>query len=156
MAALAFRMSLPKTATSRLILGKLILKRADGSSVTYSATSGLPKHQFTGSWVQKGVGCLPPDSIVPKYTVSTKPVLLLNTPGVNGPFFSIAPFSVNVGGGVERGDFGVHFDANIPGSSGCIVLPIKEHFDLFVYEMGKLWGAGTKSLDLVVTYSKSS
>jgi hypothetical protein len=41
--------------------------------------------------------------------------------GVEGNFYKINPHMVTVNG-VQRGDFGVHFDANAPGSSGCVVL----------------------------------
>lgn len=46
---------------------------------------------------------------------------------------AIFPFEVNLGG-LSRGDFGIYFDANVPGA-GCIVIRQQDHWDLFRNQM---------------------
>ncbi len=45
--------------------------------------------------------------------------LILSNPGIAGKFYKINPHLVKVKG-TTRGDFGIHFDANVPGTAGCI------------------------------------
>ena len=53
-----------------------------------------------------------------------------DTKGVEGSFYQILPFEVPTDGAI-RGDFGIHFDANVPGSLGCIVLTTQRGWDAF-------------------------
>jgi hypothetical protein len=57
-----------------------------------------------------------------KYEVDTQPLDLTHQAGVRGNFFRILPFEVLTNKGTKRGDFGIHLDANAPGSLGCIVM----------------------------------
>ncbi|MGB5631905.1 MAG: hypothetical protein WBM44_10650 [Waterburya sp.] len=41
---------------------------------------------------------------------------------VRGNFYRILPYVVTTSKGTERGDFGLHLDANAPGSLGCPVM----------------------------------
>jgi hypothetical protein len=56
--------------------------------------------------------------------------------------------------GVERGDFGVHFDANVPGSSGCIVLRSQIGWNAFQKDMKNLLDTHLEAVPLIVSYSK--
>lgn len=55
------------------------------------------------------------------YSVNVKP-LYLSLKGIEGNFYKINPHLVKVNGNT-RGDFGVHFDANVPGTAGCLGIP---------------------------------
>ncbi len=70
-----------------------------------------------------GKGPIPANNVigVDCYSVSTTPIYMPGVKGVEGNFYKINPHMVTVNG-LKRGDFGVHFDANAPGSSGCVVL----------------------------------
>lgn len=152
MADITFKMTLPPNGVPNLVTGTLTFTDVDGDQHQVVATSGLPKHQYEKAWTQKGKGCLPPTAIIGQlYSVATRYVNLPTVVGVEGPFFPISPFSVTVGG-VDRGDFGIHFDANVPGSSGCIVVPNKEQWQAVCYEFGRMQTRGTKSLSLEVIY----
>lgn len=88
------------------------------------ATSSLPGRQYSGAWNRKG-GLIPPTSLVKRkagtgLTVKTTPIYMPHVAGVSGNFYPIAPFEVQTDGDL-RGDWGIHRDANVPGSMGCIV-----------------------------------
>ncbi len=53
-----------------------------------------------------------------------------NVKGVEGSFFAISPFAVKLTN-VTRGDFGIQFDANVPGSARCIASRKQDHWDMF-------------------------
>lgn len=149
-AKLTFSMKLGTSAG--LLKGKLVLEHEDGSSTDFIATSGLPGHQKSGSWLEKGRGCLPPSNLVQGgYTVTTSARMEQNVTGIQGNFYAIAPFSVTLGG-VTRGDFGIHFDANVPGSAGCVVLEDKTQWAEFQYQVAKFKTNGIKSVPLTVEY----
>ncbi|NEU77449.1 hypothetical protein PI95_034580 [Hassallia byssoidea VB512170] len=56
--------------------------------------------------------------------------------------------------GVQRGDFGVHFDANMPGSAGCVVLRTSVGWQAFEKDMKNLYSDGVKEVPLLVSYSR--
>lgn len=150
MSTLEFQMKLQQS--NALLKGTLKLTLDDKSVHTFIASSGLPTHQGAKSWLVKGHGPLPPSSVIQDtYHVSTNALSMQNTPGVAGNFYVISPFSVTVEG-VVRGDFGVHFDANVPGSAGCIVLEDKAQWAQFEYLMAKLRSQSVKSIGLEVIY----
>lgn len=134
-----------------LALGKIKLT-VSGSNLLYQATSGLPGYQTFNSSSQKGKGRIPTCSQakISNYLVQTKPVYLPNLKGVNGNFYPILPFSVNVNN-YQRSDLGIHLDTNVPGSSGCLVITLKDHWNLFEIEMLKLSRAGILQLPLYVS-----
>lgn len=129
---------------------------SDFGNMRFMATSGLKHYQGIGSCNKKGKGGIPPCKLVniDKYTVSLRPISMLRTKGVEGNFYQIFPFEVLVdqyGKKTVRGDFGIHRDANVPGSVGCIVIPSGEHWQEFEELMTKLRGKGAKTLDLFVS-----
>jgi len=63
------------------------------------------------------------------YMVDLTPINLKNIKGVEGNFYKINPFTVITDKGMQRGDFGIHLDANVPGSLGCIVLEREKFID---------------------------
>ena len=124
------------------------------AGVKLAATSWYRVNQFYGSWTLKGRGPLPPSKIVaPKtYSVSTQRLWLPQVKGVEGSFYAISPFAIQVNGMVSRGDFGIHFDANAPGSAGCIVILLQEHWDLFRNLMAQFRTGASQQIPLEVIY----
>jgi hypothetical protein len=90
----------------------------------WTVTSSHVSGQKSGEQYKKG-GLLP--SVhhcqkLTKYEVDTNPIDLTHHAGVRGNFYRILPFEVTTKKGTKRGDFGIHLDANAPGSLGCIVM----------------------------------
>ena len=75
-----------------------------------------------------------------------------NTKGVEGNFYKINPYLVRTDKGGERGDFGIHKDANVVGSAGCIVMT-EDRFKSFEKRMQELYNQGIKEIPLTVIYS---
>lgn len=133
-----------------LNLGKLkLLTGKEG--VLYSATSGLPGFQDLASSNKRGRGRIPSclQAKIMSYWVKTSPVYLPSVKGVNGNFYPITPFTVSVGGTI-RSDLGIHRDTNVPGSAGCIVLGLEDHWNNFEDQMQKLRLRGIMELPLMV------
>lgn len=147
----------PLRQTADLIEGRLLLLDSEKSQIanTYIAASGLPNNQTFNSLWSPGRGSIPPQNIVSidRYTVTTTPIYMPGVRGVEGNFYVINPHLVTVNG-VERGDFGVHFDANVPGSSGCVVLRTDTGWQAFGKDMKTLADAGVKEIPLLVSYSR--
>lgn len=116
-------------------------------------TSGLSGYQSKGSWRIKGRRPIPPSQqIIPqKWYVSTLKRWIPDFKGVEGSYYSISPFEVNLLG-VTRGDFGIHFDANVPGSAGCILIRMQDHWDLFRQQMEVFRADGLQQVPLFVSY----
>ena len=112
------------------------------------ATSGLPRFQSFGGWKTPRRGIIPPYH---KFELSTNRLWLPNVKGVEGSFYAIAPFMVKVVG-VQRGDLGVHFDANVPGTAGCIAIKQQDHWDTFRKCMAEYNALRIKSIPLEVKY----
>ena len=109
-----------------LLEGRMILTK-DGDLVdVYIATSGAPGWQNRHNVAIKGRGAIPAtwDVEIKKWEVETKAIPMPHKKGIEGNFYAIKPFTVQIDG-FTRGDFGIHADANVPGSAGCIVLPPK-------------------------------
>jgi hypothetical protein len=143
--------------TSELIEGRLLLIDSEATSIanTYIATSGLPDNQSFDSLSSPGRGAIPQNSLigVDYYQVATTPLYMPGVRGVEGNFYKINPHTVTVNG-VERGDFGVHFDANVPGSSGCVVLRTAVGWEAFEKNMKLLLTSGVQEVSLLVSYSR--
>lgn len=95
-------------------------------------TSSHANGQRRGSQHKRG-GLIPPVHHVrnlKRWTVDLKPIYLPNNKGVRGNFYKILPYSVTTVAGQARGDFGIHLDANVPGSLGCPVMN-KHNWDDF-------------------------
>lgn len=148
-----FNLRLPYTGAARLLLGQLVIHTPKKVYAYYEATSGCIGYQFKGAQKLKGRGPLPASAqIAPlDYRVSTSPVSLKQVKGVEGNFYPITPFMVSYSG-INRGDFGIHADKNVPGSAGCIVLPMPIQWHLFEQLMQVVRSTGVKDLPLSVNY----
>lgn len=135
---------------STLAPGKLILVNGN-SKIAFSATSGLPGYQTSNSAWIRGKGRIPSceQANITCYRVATKALSLPGVKGVEGNFYAIIPYTVLVNGN-KRGDFGIHFDANVPGSAGCIAIRQRNHWKLFEEAMKSLWEANIIAIDLHV------
>ncbi|MGI2904894.1 hypothetical protein [Tolypothrix sp. VBCCA 56010] len=126
--------------------GRLLLLDSELTSIanTYIATSGLPNNQRFDCLSSPGKGPIPANNVigVDCYQVATTPIYMPGVRGVEGNFYKINPHMVTVND-VQRGDFGVHFDSNTPGSSGVRsvknqrwLASLRERHETFI----NLWG----------------
>ena len=100
-------------------------------------------------------GYLPPQYRVPGlpcWTVNLDPIDLSNHKGVRGNFYILSPTEVKTDRGGVRSDFGIHKDANAPGSLGCIVMD-SDRFADFEDKMASLREQSIHQLSLFVFYS---
>jgi hypothetical protein len=108
-------------------LDKYLLALIDGERGhvnQWSCTSSHVNGQKQGQDQQKG-GLIPPTyhcKGLLQYAVDLTPLDLTHQAGIRGSFYKITPFEVITLNGTKRGDFGIHLDANAPGSLGCIVM----------------------------------
>lgn len=142
---------------SALIEGRLLLIDGETSTIknTYIATSGLPNNQRYDCLSLRGRGPIPPNNLIgiDSYSVSTSALNMPNVRGVEGKFYKIDPHEVTVQQ-KERGDFGIHRDANVPGSSGCIVLRTELGWQAFEKDMKNLSACKINEIPLLVSYSR--
>lgn len=123
-----------------------------GSVKIWIATSSLSTKQYKESFHDWG-GILPPEYRVPglpNWRVRTNPIPLDHVKGVGGNFYQLLPFAVTTDRGGKRSDFGIHLDANTPGSLGCIVMT-DWRFEEFETQMSKLSFSGINEIPLFVT-----
>ena len=146
-----FKMELRETST--LINGNLFLfSNEDFTDQAFDAvaTSGLTRNQgLDDIWVRRH-GPIPN---LPNLRISTEGVNLASNPGIQGMFFPILPFTLRRHDGYTRSDFGVHFDANTPGSAGCIVIRNRNTFDRFTDIMNETKAAGLETIPLKIEYN---
>jgi len=138
--------TMPLGHSQNLITGILKLIYPDGQEINYLATSGLPDYQRQGDEWVRGKGPIPKGD----YEIPTEPYWL-NTRGVEGLFFHITPDPVGSGDRI-RSELGVHFDANVPGTSGCIGLINWEGWNGFCRRMATIASLGIKTIPLKVQY----
>lgn len=134
--------------------GRLCLRHLElGTLQVWIATTSTGNKQYAESFHERG-GVIPPEYRcgIPCWQVSTNPIPMPNVKGVEGSFYKIDPHVVTTDKGGSRGDFGIHLDANQPGSLGCIVMT-NDRFKLFEAEMKKLSLENLTKLPLFVTYS---
>ena len=135
--------------------GRLSLNHLDkGTLSIWLATSSTKNKQYAESFHERGA-LIPPQyrcHNLPNYTVQTKPIPLPHIPGVEGNFYKINPHFVTTDRGGQRGDFGIHLDANHPGSLGCIVMG-QDRFTQFEEQMSRLRDLNLDSIPLFVQYS---
>lgn len=129
-----------------LIYGNLQLVYPDRLPIDYIATSGCADWQRPGDEWARGKGQIPAG----EYQIPSEPYYL-ETRGVEGDFFHITPDPVVSNKGI-RAELGLHFDANFPGSAGCIVLKNREGWRRFCDRMASIANLGVKSLPLTVKY----
>jgi hypothetical protein len=132
--------------SQELILGNLRLVYPDGTPIDYLATSGLPDYQRPGDQWARGKGPIPAG----EYEVPTEPYWL-DTRGVEGYFFHISPDPVS-SDGRTRSELGIHWDANVPGTSGCLGITRREAFLKFCERMAKIRALGIDFIPLEVEY----
>jgi hypothetical protein len=142
---LKFSMALKHS--NSLLVGILSLCDDDLIINAYKATSSYPGKQYPKSWREKG-GVIPPDE---PYRVAVVPLFLPNVRGVEGNFYVISPYETRTLGDT-RGDFGIHLDANAPGSLGCVVPVTKKGWNAFQLDMSQLAKNGLESIPLSVKY----
>ena len=137
--------------------GRLCLRHLTKGTmgIWISATSYSTK-QFPESFHQRG-GVIPPEYRVPSlknWQVLTKPIYLPKVKGVEGNFYKINPHNVVTDKGGQRGDFGIHRDANAPGSLGCIVMS-NDRFTDFERVIASLRNEGVDELPLFQVVSRT-
>lgn len=141
--------------SSSLIEGRLLLINKDTDEIieVYRAASGCPNNQAYTHIKAKGRGPIPPQNEcgIKNYQVMTTAIYMPSIKGVEGNFYKINPYSVQVNG-VERGDFGVHADKNVPGSAGCVVLTSDVGWAAFQVQMKKLAQSGVDQVPLLISY----
>jgi len=138
--------TMPLGISQKLILGNLQLTYPDGKTIDYLATSGLPDYQRPDDQWVRGKGPIPAGI----YQIPTEPYWL-NTRGIEGFFFHITPDPVGSGDRI-RSELGVHYDANVPGTSGCIGLINWEGWDGFCRRMTQISSLGIEKIPLKVQY----
>lgn len=143
--SLIFTMELKPS--TELIDGNLQLIYPDKKPIDYLATSGCQQWQQPEDQSARARGPIPAG----EYQIPTKPYWL-DTRGIEGWFFHITPDPIVING-VTRGEFGVHFDANAPGSAGCIVLRKFPGWQRFCDRMEAIAKSGIKSIPLSVSYT---
>jgi len=134
---------------SELLWGNLKLIYPDRKAINYLATSGCAGWQQQGDQWARARGPLPEGF---SYSIPTTPYHL-DTRGIEGDFFHITPDPVANGNGNIRSELGIHFDANAPGSAGCIVLRNREGWERFCDRLSKIAVSGIQSIPLSVRYS---
>lgn len=141
----------------RLEDGRLILRsiseQGGRTHQVWVATTSIASRQKPEDFHQRG-GPIPPEYRVPNlraWEVETTPINLSHVKGIEGNFYKILPFSVTTDKGGARSDLGLHKDANVPGSLGCIVMSA-ERFKSFENEMKRLKDLGIAKISLFVTY----
>ena len=133
MAWLRFQMDLSDTPEDSLILGELAIMEGDKADKTFTVTSGIPPYQHKRSEHLIKKGPIPScDSVdLNGYFVNTQPLDRRETVGIEGNFYWVdIPPKVTINR-VERSEFGIHFDANVPGSAGCIVFQNQADWKFF-------------------------
>jgi len=132
----------------QLLWWNLKLIYPDGNSIDYLATSGCTGwQQENDQWV-RARGPLPEGF---NYKIPTTPYWL-ETRGIEGNFFHITPDPVSDGEGGIRSELGIHFDANVPGSAGCIVLRNRGGWEAFCHRLSEIAKSGIESIPLSVGY----
>jgi len=140
--------TMPLGISANLILGNLRLIYPDGQIIDYLATSGLPDWQRPEDQWSLAKGPLPAG----EYKFPTEPYWL-DTRGVEGLFFHLTSDPVIKSDRTRtRSELGVHWDANVPGTSGCIGLINKAGWQGFCRRMAQISALGVKIFPLKVEY----
>lgn len=119
----------------------------------YIALSGLAGFQTWKDQDSVGRGPIPRSDVakINCYKVNTNPVFVpaSQQPGIAGNFYEIFPSYVANG----RGLFGVHFDANVRGTAGCIGVVNVSAWAAFEERMKGFSSMGISQLPLMIGYS---
>jgi len=151
---LTFKMTMRTFAVPDLIVGRLYLQREGKKQIEWRATSGLPYCQFYQSWVMRGRGPIPPsDAIVQAmYTVETNKYWYPLVQGIEGSSYKIHPERV-LTSLTERSNFELHFDANQPGTAGCIAITNQADWDSLRATIFDIHSQGIRMIPLNVIYA---
>ena len=127
----------------------------------WRATSSTASKQGQGDYNRRG-GLIPPHDQVKSLALSnggSKTYMVnlngyhLDTKGVEGMFYPIEPNYINTKEGGKRSEIGIHRDANVEGSMGCIVMPT-EIFNNYRQTIDKYKAqTGKEKIALFVSYS---
>lgn len=134
-------------------IGNLALITEEGQR-DFTASSGLPGAQYKETIRIRG-GIIPPSSVLSanrQWQILTDPLNSSEVRGVEGNFYPITPETLTMSNGLLRGYFGVHRDAGVLGSLGCIVLPNEFDWHMFEIYMQVAKKKGVKSIPLDVIY----
>lgn len=134
--------------------GRLTLNSLDdGNLKIWMATSSTANRQTYHKQFQR-YGCLPANNVTKtrKYHILTTPEDSRHVKGVEGNFYRIYPNVINTIQGTVRTACGIHRDANLPGSLGCVVLT-DNRFKDFEQTIASLKTQGIKKIPLQVQYS---
>jgi hypothetical protein len=150
------RFTMALSNSDELLTGKMEFRKNGVAYNEITTTSSLPGRQYSGAWERKG-GLIVPTNICKAVTgkglsVKTTPIYMPDVRGVSGNFYPIEPFLIQTGGD-ERGDWGIHNDANMPGSLGCIVAETEKGWAAVQREFKVLEKLGVRVIDLIVEYS---
>lgn len=113
---------------------------------SWVATSGQPGYQHPGAYNTRMLGIAPPAKGM---RVNLNPYHLPNVRGVEGDFYAMVPYYVP---GYRRGDLGLHFDASVWGSSGCIVLRRYAEWVHFCSIVDNIYKDGIKEIPIACDY----
>ena len=141
---LLFEMQLKPS--DNLLYGNLRLVYPNGNAINYMATSGCTGWLLPGDEWVRGKGPIPAG----EYSIPTEPYWL-ETRGVEGDFFHITPDPVVSVHGI-RAELGIHFDANTPGTAGCIGIIREFGWRRLCDRLASIADSGVKSLPLTVKY----
>ena len=135
--------------TSELITGHLTFYDDSGTQLSsVVATSGMPNFQSPQHYRIRGKGLIPPYKGLRIVTAGYP----LTTLGVEGMFYPIVPDPIP---GYGRSEIGLHRDANVPGSAGCIVVVNSDSFKrLVVPLLSKAASLRIREIDLTVDYDR--
>jgi Fungal chitosanase of glycosyl hydrolase group 75 len=150
------RFTMDLSNSSELLTGKMEFRKNGAVYNEITVTSSLPGRQYSGAWERKG-GLIVPTNVCEEVTgkglsVKTTPIYMPDVRGVSGNFYPIEPFLIQTDGD-ERGDWGIHNDANMPGSLGCIVAETEKGWAAIQREFKVLEKLGVRVIDLIVEYS---
>lgn len=154
MSHLIFNFYDDKGGSVRQRYGTLVLK-TPVARLRFQATSGLAGYQSQLDCWRKGKGAIPPHSFVgiENYSVHLRPINLNNVKGVSGNFYPITPFKnlVRVNGmSAYRIDLGIHFDANVVGTSGCVGVNLPDQWKMLEHKFSDLLEMGFQTIPLFV------
>lgn len=139
-----FKMDITKT--SSLLWGHLFLFEEGKQICSLVATSGINNFQHDGAFKAIGKGLIPPYEELFIHTEG----YYLPTKGIEGLFYPVLPSPMPIYG---RSEIGIHYDANVPGTAGCIGIQNRSSFlKIFVPLMERACREGLKRIPLQVEY----
>lgn len=134
--------------------GRLTLNCLERGNLDIWVTTSSAGNRQTYDWQFKRNGCLPANNntTTRKYHILTTPEDSRHVKGVEGSFYRIYPNTIVTTRNTVRSCCGIHKDANLPGSLGCLVMT-PERFVNFEKAITRLRNEGLKRIPLQVQYS---